>query len=62
MRAPVVVKLRQAQARSQDSGVAGGLAHQCAGSHATPVKATQSGPREGPSPDTTLHSVCCARP
>jgi hypothetical protein len=38
-----------------------GLAHQCADSHATPVKATGSGPREGPFPDTTLHLVGGAR-
>jgi hypothetical protein len=57
MSAPVVDKLRQGHARSCDSGGARGLAHKCAGSHATPVKATRSGPREGPSPDTTLHCV-----
>jgi hypothetical protein len=61
MRAPVE-KFRQAHARSRDSGGDVGLAHQCAVSHATRVKATGSGPREGPSPDTTLHCVGCARP
>jgi hypothetical protein len=59
MRAPIVEKLWQAHARSRDSGGARGLAHQCAGSHDTPVKGTGSGPREGPSPDTTLHCVGC---
>jgi hypothetical protein len=32
-----------------------------AGCHATSVKATGSGSREGQSPDTTLHCVGCAR-
>jgi hypothetical protein len=61
MRAPVE-NLRKTHARSRDWGGAGGLEHQCAGCHATPVEATGSGPREGPSPDTTLHCVGGKRP
>jgi hypothetical protein len=62
MRAPVVEKLRQAHARSEDSEGARGLAHQYAGSHATRVKVTGSDSQEGPYPHTTLHCVVCARP
>jgi hypothetical protein len=55
-------KPRQAHARSWDWRAAGWLARIRAVCNATPVDVPGSGPREGPSVHTTLHSVGGARP